>query len=124
MWPNAEQIYIKRDDLSAADYGGNKIRKLDFLLADALARGRRELTVFGYAGSNFVAASAWHGSQLGLRGSPGLLQHRSAAYIVDNLSISLPFGPHLFLHNRDSAMMAHATSRLNYTNHIRLVTNA
>src|SRR3546814_16576605 len=88
MLPNAEQIYIKRDDLSAADYGGNKIRKLDFLLADALARGRRELTVFGYAGSNFVAASAWHGSQLGLRVSAGLLPQRSADYIVDNLSIS------------------------------------
>src|SRR3546814_6196389 len=111
MWPNAEQIYIKRDDLSAADYGGNKIRKLDFLLADALARGRRELTVFGYAGSNFVAASAWHGSQLGLRVSAGLLPQRSADYIVDNLSISLHCGTHLFVRDRDSGLIAQATAR-------------
>src|SRR3546814_17909174 len=111
MWPNAEQIYIKRDDLSAADYGGNKIRKLDFLLADALARGRRELTVFGYAGSNFVAASAWHGSRLGLRVSTGLLPQRSADYIVDNLSISLHCGTPLFARDRARGLIAQATER-------------
>src|SRR3546814_2777667 len=88
MWPNAEQIYIKRDDLSAADYGGNKIRKLDFLLADALARGRRELTVFGYAGSNFVAASAWHGSQLGLRVSAGLRSEEHTSELQSLMRIS------------------------------------
>src|SRR3546814_18481581 len=67
MLPNAEPIYIKRDELSAADYAGNKIRKHDFLLADALAPGRPALTVFGYAASHFVAARARSVSPTGLR---------------------------------------------------------
>jgi len=30
------RLYIKRDDVSGAAYGGNKVRKLEFLLGDAL----------------------------------------------------------------------------------------
>ena len=35
----AGELWIKRDDLSGERYGGNKVRKLEFLLADAQARG-------------------------------------------------------------------------------------
>ena len=35
-------LWIKRDDLSAAEYGGNKVRKLDYLLA----RARDQLLVW------------------------------------------------------------------------------
>ena len=31
-----KQIYIKRDDLTGLGLGGNKVRKLEFLLADAM----------------------------------------------------------------------------------------
>lgn len=85
-------VFLKRDDLTAADYGGNKIRKLDFLLADARERGRRELVAFGYAGSNFVAATAWHGHKLGLHTTGFLLPQVNAVYIADNLSVSLAAG--------------------------------
>lgn len=108
--PGCEQVYLKRDDWSATDYGGNKIRKLDFLLADAVARDRRELTVFGYAGSNFVAATSWHGARLGLRVAAGLLPQRAADYVVDNLSISLHCGTELFVRNHDVGLVAHASA--------------
>lgn len=111
LLPDVEQVYLKRDDLSASDYGGNKIRKLDFLLADARARGRRELTVFGYAGSNFVAATSWHASGLGLRVSAGLLPQRPADYVVDNLSISLHCGTRLFVCDHDAGLIAQAAAR-------------
>ncbi|NGY06268.1 1-aminocyclopropane-1-carboxylate deaminase/D-cysteine desulfhydrase [Solimonas terrae] len=104
-------VHVKRDDLSAADYGGNKIRKLDFLLADAVARRRRELTVFGYAGSNFVAATSWHARKLGLHTIAGLLPQRAADYVVDNLSISLHCGSTLFVRDRDAALAAEALAR-------------
>ncbi len=39
------EIWIKRDDLSAQAYGGNKPRKLEFLLGEALAQGRIEVHV-------------------------------------------------------------------------------
>lgn len=91
-----EGLWVKRDDLSAADYGGNKVRKLDFLLAAARARGVRELLTFGYAGSNFVAATAWHGRRLGLGTIAYLLPQVHAPYVADNLSVSLHAGAQLY----------------------------
>ena len=34
-----KEIYLKRDDMTGVSLGGNKVRKLEFLLADALERG-------------------------------------------------------------------------------------
>lgn len=48
-------IYIKRDDLAGTNYlsnGGNKIRKLEFLIADALAQGCDTLITCGAVQSN------------------------------------------------------------------------
>ena len=50
-----EHLYIKRDDLSGAVYGGNKVRKLEFLLGEALREGAKEVITFGFAGSNHAA---------------------------------------------------------------------
>ena len=36
-----KNIYIKRDDMTGVALGGNKVRKLEFLLADAREGGRR-----------------------------------------------------------------------------------
>ncbi len=107
----AQDVHLKRDDLTATDYGGNKIRKLDFLLADAAARGRRSVMTFGYAGSNFVAATAWHGRKLGLRTIGGLLPQVPADYVVDNLSVSLACGAELFLRESRVALVAEAAMR-------------
>jgi len=40
-------IYIKRDDLLGLAGGGNKTRKLEFLMADALAQGADTIITFG-----------------------------------------------------------------------------
>ena len=45
-------IYIKRDDLLGLAGGGNKTRKLEFLVADALARGADTLITCGAIQSN------------------------------------------------------------------------
>jgi len=58
---------IKRDDLSAADYGGNKIRKLEFLFGDALAAGKSAVLTYGGLGSNHARATALKCRQLGLQ---------------------------------------------------------
>ena len=55
------RLYVKRDDLTASPYGGNKPRKLEFLLGDARARRQRRLVTFGVAGSNHVRATAIYG---------------------------------------------------------------
>src|SRR5919202_4577335 len=45
-------IYIKRDDLTGLTGGGNKTRKLEFLVADALAQGADTLITVGAVQSN------------------------------------------------------------------------
>ncbi len=46
------QIYIKRDDLLGLTGGGNKTRKLEFLMADALAKGATTIITVGAVQSN------------------------------------------------------------------------
>ncbi|TNC79691.1 MAG: 1-aminocyclopropane-1-carboxylate deaminase [Oleiphilus sp.] len=51
-------LWIKRDDLTHPDYGGNKVRKLEFILAELLQSGARELVTFGAIGTNHGVATA------------------------------------------------------------------
>ncbi len=62
-----DRIWIKRDSLSGAIYGGNKPRKLEFILADALARGTRTIITFGGLATNHGLATALYGREHGLR---------------------------------------------------------
>jgi len=52
------QIFIKRDDQTGLALGGNKIRKLEFLLADAQAHGARTLITAGAVQSNHCRQTA------------------------------------------------------------------
>lgn len=60
-------LWVKRDDLTGHPYGGNKIRKLELLLGQALADGATCVATVGAVGSNHVLATAIHARQLGLR---------------------------------------------------------
>jgi D-cysteine desulfhydrase len=59
-------LWVKRDDLASPLYGGNKVRKFEFLLADALDRGARGLRTVGGLASTQVTATALFGRALGL----------------------------------------------------------
>lgn len=52
------QIYIKRDDLTGLAMGGNKTRKLEYLLADAKSKAATHLITFGADQSNHVRQTA------------------------------------------------------------------
>lgn len=54
----APPIWIKRDDLTGFALAGNKARKLEFLLADALEHGRDIVVTGGGPGSNHCQATA------------------------------------------------------------------
>ena len=60
-------LLLKRDDVSAAAYGGNKVRKLEFLLADARGAGADTLATFGTVASNHALATALYARRAGLR---------------------------------------------------------
>ena len=65
--PSETELYIKRDDYSGVETSGNKIRKLEFLLAKALALNSDTIITCGGVQSNHcratAAASAWLGLQ-------------------------------------------------------------
>jgi D-cysteine desulfhydrase len=64
---DAENLWIKRDDQSSSVYGGNKIRKLSFILAEARRRKIKHLITLGGIGSNHCLASAIFSHQFGIR---------------------------------------------------------
>ena len=52
------QVYIKRDDLTGLGLGGNKVRKLEYLLAEAKAQGAQVVFTTGGAQSNHAMLTA------------------------------------------------------------------
>jgi 1-aminocyclopropane-1-carboxylate deaminase/D-cysteine desulfhydrase-like pyridoxal-dependent ACC family enzyme len=62
----ADELWVKRDDHSSSRYGGNKVRKLEYLLADARARGAGRVITTGVVGSHHCLATAVHGRRIGM----------------------------------------------------------
>ncbi|MBR1457687.1 MAG: D-cysteine desulfhydrase family protein [Oscillospiraceae bacterium] len=60
-------VYVKRDDLTGLGLGGNKTRKLEFLLADARAQGAQVVFTTGGAQSNHAMLTAAAAGRLGMR---------------------------------------------------------
>jgi D-cysteine desulfhydrase len=60
------RIWVKRDDLTGALLSGNKVRKLEFVLAEALAQGSDAIITCGGLQSNHCRATALLCAQLGL----------------------------------------------------------
>lgn len=65
------ELWVKRDDMTAGAAAGNKIRKLEYLMADALAHGATTVITCGGLQSNHARATALVARELGL--SPVLL---------------------------------------------------
>src|ERR1051325_3318499 len=65
--PGAPQLWIKRDDLSGYLGGGNKLRKLEYVMADALARGATTIVTAGSITSNLARTTALIAHRLGLK---------------------------------------------------------
>ena len=62
-----KNIWIKRDDLCGVALGGNKVRKLEFLLADARAQGCVTVFTTGGAQSNHAMLTAACAARLGMQ---------------------------------------------------------
>jgi D-cysteine desulfhydrase family pyridoxal phosphate-dependent enzyme len=60
-------VWIKRDDIGALGLAGNKVRKLEFLLAEAVADGADTVVTLGSRISNSARAAAAACAQLGLK---------------------------------------------------------
>jgi L-cysteate sulfo-lyase len=78
-------LWIKRDDCTGLATGGNKTRKLEFLMGDALAQGADTVLCFGALQSNHVRQTAAAAARLGLACHAvltDLVSYREPAYDV------------------------------------------
>ncbi len=60
------ELYVKRDDLTGAELSGNKVRKLEFLLAEARSQGATAVITCGGEQSNHCRAAALAAARVGL----------------------------------------------------------
>ncbi|XP_052103570.1 uncharacterized protein LOC127737077 [Mytilus californianus] len=65
--PSGFKVYIKRDDMPGSTLSGNKVRKLEFLFADAIDKGFKNVITCGFIQSNFTRSAAIAAAQLGLK---------------------------------------------------------
>lgn len=97
--PNQIQFYIKRDDYSGSEMSGNKVRKLEFLLAEALQQSCDSAITVGGIQSNHCRATAAACARIGLD-SHLVLRTSDATTdpgLVGNLLISRLCGANLHL---------------------------
>jgi D-cysteine desulfhydrase family pyridoxal phosphate-dependent enzyme len=106
--PDDVALFLKRDDLTGLELSGNKVRKLEFLLADALAAGCDCVVTIGGVQSNHARATAVAARLLGL----------DAHLILRTSAASVDADPGLvgnLLVGRLAGATLHMVSRAEYT---------
>lgn len=92
---DARSVWIKRDDISGAEYGGNKLRKLEFLLADALGQGCRGVLTYGAVGSNHILSTSHCARSLGMKCCGIVRPQPPTPYVENTLRHHLLLGTRL-----------------------------
>jgi D-cysteine desulfhydrase len=88
--------FVKRDDLSSGVYGGNKVRTLEVLFGDALARESRVIFATGAYGSNHALATALHAPRVGLSARALLFPQPMSWAALENLRVTLEVSEQLY----------------------------
>ena len=94
-----DALQIKNDGQTGKVYGGNKVRKLEFLFGDAMHRGCDCVITFGAAGSNHALATAIYATRLGLKCHVVMSDQPVTPYIAQTLRYHALLGTNLVLAN-------------------------
>ncbi|MPQ30479.1 D-cysteine desulfhydrase family protein [Clostridium estertheticum] len=97
---NGPNIYIKRDDQTGTEVSGNKIRKLEFSVKEALNQGCNVLITCGGIQSNHCRATAAVASRLGLK-SVLVLNGDEETELDGNLFIDKLLGAKIYFINSE-----------------------
>jgi len=89
------RVSVKRDDQTSSLYGGNKVRKLEYILQRAKDRGAERVATFGAVGSNHALATAIHARELGLKCTCFLAHQKMTPTIPKTLGRHLELGTEL-----------------------------
>jgi D-cysteine desulfhydrase len=85
------RVWVKRDDRVSPLYGGNKVRRWEWLLADARARGKNRILTVGGIGSTQVTSLIAHGDAHGFKVSAVLFDQPETAFTVEALALDARF---------------------------------
>jgi 1-aminocyclopropane-1-carboxylate deaminase/D-cysteine desulfhydrase-like pyridoxal-dependent ACC family enzyme len=90
--PTDARVWVKRDDLSSQVYGGNKVRKLEFILAAAKEKRATRLITVGAAGSHHALATAIYGRRLGFEVTLVLFPQEVTPHVREVLRMNVAEG--------------------------------
>lgn len=91
-----EDLWVKRDDRSGSLYGGNKPRKLEFVLGEAVAEGKGSVLTTGGIGTHHGLATAVCARSLGLRAILVLLRQPVTEHVRRCLLLDQAAGAELY----------------------------
>jgi len=90
--PSGVRLLCKRDDLTGDAYGGNKVRKLEHLLAEAKQRGATRIVTCGAVGSHHVLATAIYGRAQGFEVEAVLAPQLATPHAIDVVRVGATLG--------------------------------
>ncbi|MDF1540644.1 MAG: pyridoxal-phosphate dependent enzyme, partial [Candidatus Thorarchaeota archaeon] len=90
-----DDLWMKRDDLTSETYGGNKIRKLEFIIAEALKMNKKWILTFGGIGSNHALATAIYGRTQGIKTLVCMIDQPVTQAVREKLLLCSHFGAKL-----------------------------
>ena len=102
-----KRLHVKRDDLSGALYGGNKVRKLEFIFGEAIEAGCEQVVTLGAVGSHHVLATCLYARQLGLKPAAHHFPQPITPHVLDNLRALSTTKPELELVGHPVALPFH-----------------
>lgn len=89
------EVFVKHDNLSSSSYGGNKIRKLEYVLQRARERNATRVATFGAVGSNHALATSIMARQSGFECTCFLGPQRPTPNIPKTLNMHRSLGTEL-----------------------------
>jgi len=88
-------VVVKHDEHSGVLYGGNKVRKLDYILARAQKLGATRIATFGAVGSHHALATALYAKRLGMAATCFLGHQPNVAHVYETLVAHVANGTEL-----------------------------
>jgi len=94
-------LWVKCDNLTSPLYGGNKVRKLEFVLAEALNQGCKKVITAGAIGSNHCVANAIFCQQLKLKPQAIMIDQPVTIHVRNNLLLDLYYKNEIFYSHKE-----------------------
>lgn len=101
------ELYVKNESKAGELYGGNKIRKLEYLLGEALDQGCSRVITGGSIGSNHVLATAAYAREVGLEPAAFQFPQPVTDHVRSNLRALAAFDPELTLLRTELTLPVH-----------------